>query len=59
MVTSVVSVPPLIAPHVEAGTLSVSLNVSLHSVMLSLTIFIANDFDISPAGALTAVKFIL
>ena len=59
MITSVVSRSPLTAPHVEAGTLSVSLNVSLHSVILSLTMFIDNDFDISPADTLTVVEFIL
>ena len=59
MITSVVSCSPLTPPQVEAGTLSVSLNVSLHSVMLSLTMFIENDFDIFPAGTLTVVEFIL
>ena len=40
IVTSVVSVSPLTAPQAEAGTLSVSLKVSSHSVILSLMIFI-------------------
>ena len=59
IVTSVVSVAPLMAPQAEAGTLSVSLNVSSHSVILSLITFIVNDFDISPAAILTVVESIL
>jgi len=47
IVTLVVLVFPLITPQVEDGTLSVSLNVSPHSIILSLMMFIANDFDIS------------
>ena len=56
IVTSVVSVFPLTAPQVEAGMLSVNLNVSSHSVMLSIMMLILNDFPISPAATLTVVK---
>ena len=59
IVTSVESIFPLTAPQAEAGTLSVSLNVSSHSVMLSLMMFIVNDFDISPAAILTVVESML
>ena len=39
--------------------LNVSLNVSSHSVMLSLMMFIVNDFNISPAATLTVVESML
>ena len=58
-VTSVVSVFPITTSQGGAGILRISLNVSLHSVMLSLMMFIVNDFDISPAAILMVVESIL
>ena len=55
MVTLVMLFLPLTAPQVDAGTLSVIVNVSSHSVILSLIMFIANDFDVSSAATLTVV----
>ena len=59
IVTSIESIFPITAPQAEAGAMNVSLNVSSHSVMLSLMMFIVNDFDISPAATLTVVEFTL
>ena len=59
IVTSVVSVFPLTTSQGGDGILRISLNVSSHSVMLSLMMFIVNDFDISPAAILMVVESIL
>ena len=59
IVTSVVLIFPIITSHGGAGILRISLNVSSHSVMLSLMMFIVNDFDISPAAILMVVESIL
>ena len=52
IVTSLVSLFPTIIPQVEDGTLSISLNNSLHSEISSLTMFIVNDVDVILAGTL-------
>ena len=54
-----VSVSPLTTPQVEAEIVSINLNVSSHSVMLSLTMFTVNNFDNSSAATLTVVEIIL
>ena len=58
-VTSVVSVFPITTSQGGAEILIISLNISSHSVMSSLMMFIVNDFDISPAAILMVVECIL
>ena len=50
IVTSIVLFIPIVTP--QAGALSVTLNVSLHSITSSLITFIINDFDFSSAATL-------
>ena len=59
IVTSVVLVFPITISQGGDGILRISLNVSLHSAMLSLMMFIVNDFDIFPAAILMVVESIL
>ena len=59
IVTSVALVFPITTSQGGAGILRISLNVSSHSVILSLMMFIVNDFDISPAAILMMVESIL
>ena len=47
---------PTITPQVEDGTLSISLNDSLHSETSSSMILIVNDADVTLADMLTAAE---
>ena len=58
IVTSIVLVFPITTSQGGAGILRISLNVSLHSVMLSLMMFIVNDFDISPTAISTEIDLL-
>ena len=59
IITSVLLSVALTTSQGGVGILSISINISSHSVMLSLMMFIANDFDISPAATLTVVESLL
>ena len=50
IVTSIVLFIQIVTP--QAGALSITLNVSLHSITSSLITFIINDFDFSSAATL-------
>ena len=58
IITSVVVVFPITTSQGGAGILSISLNVSLHSAMLSLMMSTVNDFDISPAAISTEIDLL-
>ena len=53
------SIAPLTTPQVEADIVSINLNVSSHSIMLSLTMFTVNDFDNSSAATPTVLEVTL